>query len=240
MPPTDPHFEDLAVYALGAMTDDEAAAFEEQLAGCPSCQEELPRMRASVEQLEETPPELFLDGPPENAEFLVRGALRRIATPVGVAEPRMAGRGWLVTAAAAAAVVLLALGGIVGRQTAPTPVAGPLPTPAASAGPTPVPGTRDATAVDPATGVRLTVEVVPAAGWVRVTAATAGIPAGQRCHLLVVDRSGKKVEAGSWLVSAAGERDGVTLQGSAIVPPDDVASVRVENEAGDVLASTEV
>jgi hypothetical protein len=240
MPSTDPHFEDLAVYALGAMTDDEATAFERQLADCPSCQEELPRMRASVEQLEDGPPELLIDGPPENAEFLVRGALRRIAAPIGVAPPpHMVGRGWLVAAAAAAAVVLLALGGIVGRQTAPAPIAGP-PPPPVTAGPTPLPGTRNATAVDPATGVRLTVKVVPAAGWVRVTAATAGIPAGQRCHLLVVDRTGKRVEAGSWLVSETGARDGVTLQGSAIVPPADVTSVAVENEAGDVLVSTEV
>jgi anti-sigma factor RsiW len=255
MPADDPHFPDLAVYALGAMTPEEEAAFERQLAGCPDCQEELPRLRATVGDLEEVPEELFVDGPPENAEFLIRGTLRRIAASEAAADedarlispqrpvrPVQFGgpsrRVWLV--AAAAAVVLLALGGILGRQTAPAPIAQARPTPTVSAAPTPVAGTRNATSVDPATGVRLTVKVVPAAGWVRVTAAAAGIKAGQRCFLMVVDRSGRKVTAGSWLVSEVGAREGTTLQGSAVVAPADVRAVQVETDAGDVLVSTEV
>ena len=38
--------------------------------------------------------------------------------------------------------------------------------------------------------------------------------------------------AGSWLVSAAGAASGTTLDGAAIVPPDQVASVVIENENG--------
>jgi hypothetical protein len=75
---------------------------------------------------------------------------------------------------------------------------------------------------------------------VRVTAATAGIKEGERCHLLVVSRTGTTVEAGSWLVSRKGAEQGVTLQGSALMAPADVAAVRVENWAGDVLVSAEV
>ena len=65
-----------------------------------------------------------------------------------------------------------------------------------------------------------------------LTATVDGVPAGQRCRLVVVARDGSRAVAGSWLVSPAGEHDGTTLHGSAIVPPDQVAAVLVENEAG--------
>jgi len=127
-------------------------------------------------------------------------------------------------------IVALAAGVIVGRgqQAQPPPVARPAP----SALPTPPPGTKVGSAVDATTGARMTVKVTPAAGWVRVSAAVSAIPAGQQCRLWVVARDGSRQLAGSWLVSATGARDGVTLDGSALVAPADVAAVQVDNTGG--------
>jgi hypothetical protein len=84
------------------------------------------------------------------------------------------------------------------------------------------------------------VAVLPAAGWVRVNATVADIPAGEKCRLEVVDRDGKAVLAGSWLVSPAAAIKGTTLNGSALVDPAQVASVRVVNTSGKVFASVAV
>jgi hypothetical protein len=100
-----------------------------------------------------------------------------------------------------------------------------------------VPGTRIATRTDPGTGARLSVQVVPAAGWVRVTAATSGIGAGEKCHLLVVTRNGVRIEAGSWAVTTEGALQGTTMQGSAIVDPAAVAAIQIRNDTGKVLVS---
>ena len=85
---------------------------------------------------------------------------------------------------------------------------------------------------DPTTGATLAVTVTPAAGWVRLAANVKGVPAGQECRLLVVARDGTRREAGSWLVSEAGERDGTALPGFALVAPDQVEAVEVENLDG--------
>lgn len=114
----------------------------------------------------------------------------------------------------------LAGGGVaVGRVTAGSAQAAPA-------------GTKTASATDTGTGATMTVSVQPAAGWVRLDASVAGIPRGQKCRLFVVGRDGTREEAGSWLVSESGEHDGTKLSGAALVAPADVASVEVENFAG--------
>jgi hypothetical protein len=86
-------------------------------------------------------------------------------------------------------------------------------------------------------GVSMTATLTPAAGWVRLTADVQGVPAGERCHIMVVARDGTRHIAGSWLVSPSGWREGVSLDGSALVPIDEVAAVVVENEAGREFAT---
>jgi RNA polymerase sigma-70 factor (ECF subfamily) len=58
--------------------------------------------------------------------------------------------------------------------------------------------------------------------------------------LEVVAKDGYVAQAGSWLVSPAGEAGGTTLNGSALIAPDDVKSVRVVNTAGKQFASVDV
>jgi hypothetical protein len=78
----------------------------------------------------------------------------------------------------------------------------------------------------------MTVKVVPAAGWVRTNMSINGIPEGEKCRIFVVAKDGSRQEAGSWVVSKKGAAEGTNLDGSALVAPNDVKSVVVENFAG--------
>jgi anti-sigma factor RsiW len=236
---------DVAAYVMNALPPAEEFLVQAHIEGCPECQQELAQFHEVAAALEKVPEQAFIDGPPENAEFLIRGTLRRIRAeaerePVqftgqasrsiepsrSIGRPRV--RYFTVAAAAAAVLLAVAVGAVIGRSTAPVPSAAV------------VAGTIQATSTDSRTGARLTARIVPAQGWVRVTAATAGIKAGQRCTLYVVSRAGERVKAGSWLVSENAARRGVTIQGSALTPPADVAAVEIENSSGEVLVRTEV
>lgn len=98
-------------------------------------------------------------------------------------------------------------------------------------------GTRIGSFTDPETRAAMTVRVIPAAGWVRVDAAVSGVPEGEECRLWVVAADGTRQLAGSWLVSAQGAAEGTSLDGSALVPPNEVSAVEVENVDGDHFVS---
>jgi hypothetical protein len=227
----------LAAYALGALDDDEKRAFDAHLAGCAECQAELDDFAALEAALGEVPPEAFLDGPPEGGDLMLQRTLRAARRERSqAARPRR-----LLVAAGVAALVAAALGGgvLVGRGTAPSVQAGAAPSATASSAAS-GPAVRAASGKDPKTGAAMTVALTPAAGWVRVHVKVDGVPAGKRCVLQVVPRSGAPVVAGSWLVSPNGEKQGTTLDGAALVAPGDVASVDVVTTDGQKLVSVPV
>ncbi|MCM4078603.1 anti-sigma factor family protein [Paractinoplanes hotanensis] len=228
---------DIAGYLLDTLTPEQRRAVDEHLDGCAECRDEIDSLREWSAALEAVPEPMLLEGPPDGGDLLLQRTLRQVRTESTSHYRR---RTALVSSAAAVLVAVAIGGGILaGRTTAPdTPLAQP--TPAVSTQPTTVPGTRTATGVDAATGARITVAVAPAAGWVRLHAAVSGIPAGERCVLEVVAKDGYVAQAGSWLVSPAGEAGGTTLNGSALIAPDDVKSVRVVNTAGKQFASVDV
>jgi hypothetical protein len=117
--------------------------------------------------------------------------------------------------------VFLGGGVLIGRQTSPPPRA----VVAAAPGAVELTGSG-------APGVDMTATLTPAAGWVRLSTTVKGIPGGERCYIVVVARDGTREVAGSWLVPEKGWRDGITLDGSALVPLDQVAEVVIENEEG--------
>jgi hypothetical protein len=252
---------DVAVYAMDALSPEEALAVEDHISGCAVCQRELAQLREVAAALGDVPAEALMDGPPEDADLLIRRTLRQIRAENGqgtaqvpsqarpsegrvtplAARPRGRVRPRDLGVAAAAVIVAVVAGGVIGRGTAPgddVAIVRPQTQPSASA--TVVAGTRQGSATDTGTGAELTTQVVPAAGWVRVSAATAGIKAGQTCTLFVVAKDGTRFEAGSWLVSAANADKGTTVQGSAAVAPAQVAAVEVRNAQGHVLVRTEV
>ncbi|MFF5077189.1 anti-sigma factor family protein [Actinoplanes sp. NPDC000266] len=222
-PPTNDHV-DLAGYLMEMLTPDQKAAADEHLAACAECREEIESLREWSAQLAEVPEPMLLDGPPDDADLLLQRTLRQVRTESAGRRKR---RWASVTSIAAVAVAIAVAGGlVVGRQTAPTA------DPIAQATTSAPAGARTGSATDATTGATMQTTVLPAAGWVRVSATVGGIPAGEKCVLEVVGKDGTPAVAGSWLVSPAGEADGTTLSGSALIDPADVASVRVVNTTG--------
>ncbi|MEU6892551.1 zf-HC2 domain-containing protein [Streptomyces sp. NPDC046557] len=234
----------LGPYVLGVLDEADVRRVEEHVGDCVQCREEVAALREMETALGEVPPEAFLDGPPQGGDLLLRRTLRQVRGERAARARRRYGMAGLAAAAALAAVfwagTQLGTGGAenVARPAPPSPTLSPAPAPAPSA----VPGTRVASATDGGSGARMTVQVVPAAAWVRVHAAVTGVPAGERCRLVVVSRDGTRSTAGGWVVGTTehGEGKGASLDGSAAVAAADIKEVLVENEAGKTFVSVPV
>jgi anti-sigma factor RsiW len=226
--PTNDHV-DMAGYLMEMLTPDEKRRADEHITSCAGCREEIESLQEWSSALRDVPEEMLLDGPPDDADLLLQRTLRQVRQESSGGRLRRL----TVLTTAAAAVLAVAVGGgvVLGRGTAQQNQL-PQAQGTASAQVSSAPGTRAGAATDAATGARLNATVTPAAGWVRVSATVGGIPAGEKCRLEVVGRNGEVVLAGSWLVSAAGEANGTTLNGSALLDPAEVAAVQVTNYAG--------
>jgi Putative zinc-finger len=201
---------ELAAHVLGLLDPQQARAVEQHLAACAACRAEWEELRAMADVLDDQPPEAFLEGPPDGDLVLAR-ALRQVRTE----ERAHRSRRRLAGVAAAVVAVAMVLGGgfAVGRATAPPPTVSAL-----SGGET-LQGTG-------ASGASLRATVVPVNRWVRLSAAIAGMPAGLRCSVVVVDRTGHEWTAGSWVTGGKGG----TLEGAAAVPAEDVTAVLVRDD----------
>jgi hypothetical protein len=221
----------LGAYAIGALDPTEARMVHEHLAGCPDCQREVNELMMIRRALDQVPPEAFLDGPPEGGDLLLRRTLRRVAVEAP-APPAPRSRVGLYVAAAAAVVVALGGGIVLGRQTAPdTQVADPLFTVAT------VPSNaRLAEGSDPDTGASMNVAIEPKKGWVWVHATAKGLPEGEPCEMYVISTEGDKELAGSWLVSAEGAKNS-RLEGMALIAPDHVKAIEIQTRAGQQIVS---
>lgn len=230
----------LGAYALGALDPAEAADFERRhLQTCAQCRFDLNELVALRESLDEVPPEAFLDGPPEGGELLLQKTLRRVreeetAAPARTASRPASRRGLALVAAAVLVVAALGGGILVGRQTSDSSIAAPAFPPDTPA------GTKSVEGRDPTTGVQLAASVAPFAGWVKVNVAVKGVKAGEQCLLQVVTKEGQAVTAGNWKVSEKWESQGFSLDGSALVAPDDVKSVDIVTVDGRKLVSAQV
>ncbi|MGL5909240.1 MAG: anti-sigma factor family protein [Phycicoccus sp.] len=226
-----PH-DELGAWALDALDEADRFVVEAHLATCETCRAESEELRAMSQLLLEVPPEALLDGPPEGGDLLLRRTLDRVGAE---RERESMWRRTTLGAVAAAAAVALVGGGVVAGRLTDEPPAVAAPPVTVTPTPSTVPGTQVLTASDDVTGAALDAQVVPAKGWVRISVQVSGIPAGQRCRIIVVSRDGSRQEAGSWLVSGAPE--GQTIQGSALVDPAQVAAVVVENLAGQTFVT---
>jgi hypothetical protein len=224
--------ESLGAYVLGALDDVEGREVAAHLADCPDCRSQVDELVEMKDALGEVPPEMFLEGPPVDGDFVLQRTLRQVrAEKVSGSRTRN-----LLVGAAAVVAVAVALGGgvIMGRNNGSTnevaiQTQNVIPTTALVAGTKYMSGTND--------GARLDVTVLPAAGWVRVNASVTGIPEGQKCVLVVRSKSGETQIAGSWLVGPKAAKSGTNLDGSALVAPDQVASVSVMSMDGHTFVS---
>jgi predicted anti-sigma-YlaC factor YlaD len=225
----------LGAHMLGGLDPADADAIEQHLATCAGCRAEQAELEKLLAVLDEVPPEAFLDGPPNDADLIVARAIRQIR------RERTGGQRskWLLSAAAAVVVIaaLVTAGVVIGRSTDTDVTAQPA---TSTTAPTPPAGTRVLQAMDPTTRARITARIVPAAGWVRVHAAVTGVKAGQRCRLVVIATDGTREVAGSFLVSPTGEQQGTALDGAALIRPEDVRAVVVENFDGQQLVAATV
>ena len=106
------------VYVLGALSEDDRAAYEQHLEVCPECRAAVAGVRALTANLTELPASAFEPVAEEDLpETLLPGLLRR-------ARRRRTGRRWLVGAVAAAAAALLVVtAGVIGYQRGQQPTA---------------------------------------------------------------------------------------------------------------------
>lgn len=213
---------ELSAHVLGLLDPDEQTAVERHLEQCAQCRAEWEDLRAMTQTLDELPDEALLEGPPDS-DLVLHRALREIRSERAAEHRR---RLW--TRGIAAAVVGAALlgGGVVAGQ-----ALAPQPPPAV----TQAAGARTMETTQGA--VTAAVTVTPANGWVRLAANVKGVPAGEHCRMVVVAKDGTEEIAGGWVVPAQGETNGVHLDGSAGVAPDQVRSVVVENTAGERYAT---
>ncbi|MCI2416903.1 zf-HC2 domain-containing protein [Saccharopolyspora sp. K220] len=227
------HHFDLEAFVTGDVDAAQRRDVEEHLATCAECREEVESLREMEKFLGELPPEALLDGPPDDADLLLQRTLRQVRSESSNAR----GRGRLLTSAAAVMVAAAALGAGVwiggsGDDSGSHLAAPPPPAPTTEAT-----GIRFASGTNSATGARITFRMTPAVGWTQVNASVSGIPAGEKCRLVVIGKDGSREVAGGWVVSNKGEKDGVNLDGSAPIDPENVSSVLVENTEGHEFVS---
>ncbi|HEX5405601.1 MAG TPA: zf-HC2 domain-containing protein [Pseudonocardiaceae bacterium] len=223
----------LGAYVLGALDPRETREVTAHLADCAECRALAVEFTGLKDKLGAVPREIFLDGLPDGGDLVLRRTLRQVRTEHHAG---LRTRTILMSAGAVIAVAAVLGGGILlGRNSAPGDSVA-LPAPSMASGRTP--SIRAAVHMHGAQhGAELSVTVMPAGGWVRVSAWVAGVPTGQKCQLVVVSRSGRTEVAGSWLVSHHGTAIGTNLEGAALIPADDVVSVQVRNFDGYTFVS---
>lgn len=226
----------VGAYVLGVLSPEEINSTEAHLESCPECRRELDELRLLHEELGEVPPEAFLDGPPDGGDLLLQRTLREVR---GITSRQRVWGGSLAAAGLVAVVALsIGAGVFVGQQTSPGSPGGV----AASTAPPLPSGTKHSANVDPVSGAHLAATVIPANGWIKLQVQASGIAPGQRCKLFVNSKSGVQEQFGGWLVSsnAAQAGKGITLDGTALMSINDVASVSVVNDQGQVLVNAPV
>ncbi|MYW96756.1 hypothetical protein G3I59_40645 [Amycolatopsis rubida] len=217
---------DLAGYLSGQLAAGEQREVEAHLDGCERCRAEAASLREVQSFLGELPPEALLEGPPVGADLVMQRTVDRVRAESRARAGR--GRSMAILAAVVVAAVALGAGVMVGRSSSGPAVAVPATPPPTSA----VPGTKVVSGADASGRTRLTANIVPQPGWVRVDGSVTGIPAGEKCLLVVLGKDGQRQVAGGWMVSERAARDGAYLYGTAVVDPAQVVAVVVENTAG--------
>lgn len=221
---------DIDAYVAGLLAPNQAAGVEKHIDGCEVCRMDSVSLREMQEFLGEVPPEAMLEGYPDDADLVLQRTLRQVRTEKTAARRRSR---FLTAAAAVVAAAALVTGGVlVGQSATSQPQQVAIPT-------TQPQGVRFANSTDSTTGARLVVRVTPAAGWARVNAAVSGIPAGEQCRLIVVGKDGTRESAGSWVVPN-NEAGGTTLDGSALIPAQDITTVLVETTDGKRYVTTNI
>ena len=219
---------DVGAYSMGLLEEQDRLAFEDHLAGCPSCAAELAELSPMAALLRGVEPVGPADEP---AEATVTELIRRRVT-----RQRRRSR-WQVAVGAAAGIALIGGGIAVGVAAAPQQN-GPAAPPPAVAG-------QLHSATDPGTGVAGTVGLAAKAWGTQVTLDLSRVHGPVECQLVAVSRTGERRVVMGWLVPAPG--DGVpghpahlVLVGGTSIPRNDLARVDVDVVNGRTLLTIPV
>lgn len=233
----------LGCYALGVLDAHESFGVEQHLRGCPPCRAQVADFHRIRTALDDVPREAFLheleDDLPQPSDLVLQRTLRQIRQESAIPSPRAAdprpraspvpveelpepqhakARRWPGYLAAAAVAAVVAFGGaavFVQNQAPGTGIA----------------STR--TGEGTAGGVRLVAEIAPSSqDRYLVTADVDGLPAAQKCKLVVIGTDGTKTEAFAWTTTEKQRVEGSTVRGMVSVSPDEVKSISIENTEG--------
>jgi hypothetical protein len=236
----------LGCYALGVLDAHESRGVEQHLRGCPSCRAQVADFHRIRMVLDEVPREVFLHeleaDLPKPSDLVLQRALRQIRNESAIPQPRVADprprasprpveelpepqhakpRRWPGYLAAAAVAAVVAFGGGAVFMQNQSPGAN-----------TATSYTGEATAG----GIKLVAEMTKSSqDRYQVSAKINGLPAAQKCKLVVVGADGKKTEAHEWTSTEKGRVGGAEVSGMVSVPPDQVKSIAVENAEGKVF-----
>jgi hypothetical protein len=223
---------EVGAYSMGLLEEQDRQAFEDHLAGCPSCATELAElspMAALLRGVEPVPGD-----EPAEAEVTEAKVTELIQRRITQQRHR---RRWQVALGAAAGIVLIGGGIAVGTAVAPQHKGSAAP-------PVAVAGQRHS-ATDPGTGVTGTVGLVSKAWGTQVTLDLSKVRGPVECELVAVSKTGERRVVMGWLVPAPG--DGVpghpahlVLQGGTSIPVNDLARVDVDVVQGGTLLSIPV
>lgn len=215
----------LGAYVLGALDPGERSRVDAHVAGCAACRDELASLaampgllgRVSREEVEAVP----LPPQPELLDRLLAAA----------ASERRRDRRVRWLASVAAAIVLLAAGGVaVGFAVTGHNSNTALATPAAA-------GVKTVTATDASTGVTASVVETPkawgAALHVKVTG-TKLAAYGGRCHLVAISADGDQDVAASWSALPSGH---ISADGATAFMADEITWFRIVGSDGATLVS---
>jgi hypothetical protein len=225
---------EVGAYSMGLLEEQDRQAFEEHLAGCPSCATELAELSPMAALLRGVEPVEPAGDEPAAAEVTKATVTELIQRRVAQQRHR---RRWQVAVAAAAGIVLIGGGIAVGTAVAPQQK-GPTAPPVAVAG-------QQHSATDPVTGVAGTVGLVSKAWGTQVTLDLSKVRGPVECELVAVSKTGERRVVMGWLVPAPG--DGVpghpahlVLAGGTSIPVNDLARVDVDVVQGRTLLSIPV
>lgn len=218
-----PHTVALGGYLLGALEPADRSTFESHLHGCDVCRTELVRLsplpgllhQISLEDFEDMPepnpaPSSAVNEPTPAPVTEVEQPVVLDATRAPDPRPDPRRRYWLV-AAAAALVLVLTVGGILGYRAMQEPAQ------QVAAGET-------WSATDPATGVHGNVELVEQAWGTQFNIRLAGIEPNKPCWLVVRGRDGTKQTAGWW---KTGHDEVEGIPGSTAYAVDEIYKLEV-------------
>lgn len=219
---------DVGAYSMGLLEEQDRLAFEDHLAGCPSCAAELVQLSPMAGLLSGIEPAGPAAEPPAATVTELIG--RRVAQ-------QRRRRRWQVALGAAAGIVLIGGGIAIGVATAPQHGAPPASAVALTG--------QLHSATDPGTGVAGTVGLVAKTWGTQVTMDLSRVRGPLECQLVAVSRTGERRVVVGWLVPAAGygvpgHPGHLVLAGGTSIVMRNLAHVDVEVVNGRTLLSIPV